>query len=163
MIVGSHQDETEFEKWGSPCSTPTDEYSKPCGAWKHNHIRLNTGEQVLWQRHTFKLPCRHPVRYVVLHTAMAQIAGYTDHRTGLCPVLGSLTYLTESPGSQQESPLTVCRIQWLARTLERFSGIVHHRSDICYLRCTPTKHWKGNRASHSICVEATKEGASDYD
>ncbi|KAI4711439.1 hypothetical protein J4E89_004004 [Alternaria sp. Ai002NY15] len=48
MTAGSHPNETTFDKWDSSCSTPTDEYSEPGGAWKHDHIRLNT-ELKDWQ------------------------------------------------------------------------------------------------------------------
>ncbi|KAI4959464.1 hypothetical protein J4E86_003186 [Alternaria arbusti] len=42
MAAGSHPNETTFDKWDSSCSTPTDEYSEPGGAWKQDNIRLNT-------------------------------------------------------------------------------------------------------------------------
>lgn len=70
MAIGSHSNETTFEQWDSSCSTPTDEYSEPHDAWKHNHVKLTTGEQTSRQSRTSELLYRHTVVCMAFRNAI---------------------------------------------------------------------------------------------
>jgi len=88
MAAGSHPNETTFDKWDSSCSTPTDEYSEPGGAWKHDHIRLNTGKHIAEQGCTSELLYHRTVVCMALRSAMVSMAESTAHKVRLCPMLG---------------------------------------------------------------------------